>query len=79
MSSVGIDARSVLEKVEATYGLRLPRKVVMIDYEEDGSLYIRFRNVDHTEGEPTPDGKVIIHYEPKGKIAAIEIMNITTL
>ena len=52
----------------------------MIDYdEEDGSLYIRFRNVDHTEGESTPDGKVILHYDPKGKIAAIEIMNITTL
>ena len=71
----------MLEKVETAYGLRLPRKVVMIDYdEEDGSLYIRFRNVDHTEGEPTPDGKVILHYEPKSnKVAAIEIMNITTL
>ena len=76
-----IDTRSVLEKVEATYRLRLPRKVVMIDYdEEDGSLYIRFRNVDHTEGEPTPDGKVILHYDHKNnKVAAIEIMNITTL
>ena len=73
--------RSVLEKVEATYRLRLPRRVVMIDYdEEDGSLYIRFRNVDHTEGEPTADGRVIVHYDPKGnKVAAIEIMNITTL
>ncbi len=71
----------MIEKVEAKYGLRLPRKVVMIDYdEEDGSLYIRFKNVDHTEGEPTTDGRVIVHYEPQSnKIAAIEILNITQL
>jgi hypothetical protein len=76
-----IDTRSLIEKVEANYGLKLPRKVIMIDYGEDiGDLYIRFRNVDHTEGEPTPDGKVILHYDPKNnKVAAIEIMNITTL
>ena len=73
--------RSALEKVEANYGLKLPRKVIMIDYGEDiGDLYIRFRNVDHTEGEPTPDGKIILHYDPKNnKVAAIEIMNITAL
>jgi hypothetical protein len=80
-SLLEIDVRSVLEKVEAKYGLKLPRKVIMIDFGEDiGDLYIRFKNVDHTEGEPTPDGKIILHHEPKtNKIAAIEIINITTL
>jgi uncharacterized protein YuzE len=75
-----IDTRSVLEKIESKYGLKLPRKVVNIDYEEDdGSLYIRFRLADHTDGEPTSDCKVILHYDTKGKIAAVEILDITDL
>ena len=54
--------------------------MITIDYDEDaGDLYIRFKNVDTTEGEPTSDGKTIIHYDKKGKIAAIEIMDITIL
>jgi uncharacterized protein YuzE len=32
-----------------------------------------------TEGEPTKDGQVILHYDEKKKIAAVEILNITTL
>jgi uncharacterized protein YuzE len=58
----------------------MPRKVITIDYGEDiGDLFIRFKHADHTEGEPTSDEKVIIHYDAKGKIAAIEITDITTL
>jgi uncharacterized protein YuzE len=70
----------VLEQVEAKYGLKLPRIVITIDYGEDvGDLYIRFKNADVTEGEPTSDGKTIIHYDKKGKIAAVEITDITAL
>ena len=70
----------MLEQVEAKYGLKLPRTVITIDYDEDiGDLYIRFKNVDTTEGEPTSDGKTIIHYDKKGKIAAVEITDITAL
>jgi uncharacterized protein YuzE len=70
----------VLEQVEAKYCLKLPRTVTTIDYDEDiGDLYIRFKNADATEGEPTNDGKTIIHYDKKGKIAAVEITDITTL
>ena len=69
----------MLEQVEAKYGLKLPRTVITIDYGEDvGDLYIRFKNVDATEGEPTSDGKTIIHYDKKGKIAAVEIINIAS-
>jgi uncharacterized protein YuzE len=70
----------VLEKVEAKYGLKLPRRVITVDYGEDiGDLFVRFRHAEQTEGEATPDGKVIVHYDKKGKIAAVEITDITAL
>jgi uncharacterized protein YuzE len=54
--------------------------VITIDYDKAvGDLYIRFKNADTTEGEPTRDGKVIIHYDKKEKIAAVEITDITRL
>ena len=70
----------MLEQIEAKYGLKLSRTVTTIDYDEDiCDLYIRFKNAETTEGEPTSDGKTIIHYDKKGKIAAIEITDITSL
>jgi uncharacterized protein YuzE len=70
----------VLEQIEMKYDLKLPRTVITIDYDEDiGDLYIRFKNADITEGEPTSDGKTIVHYNKKGKIIAIEITDITAL
>ncbi len=55
----------MLEQIEAKYGLKLPRSVITIDYDEDvGDLYIRFLNTDVAEG---------------GKIAAIEITDITLI
>jgi uncharacterized protein YuzE len=51
-----------------------------MDYDEPiGSLYIRFKSAEATEGEPTDDGKIIFHYDKKGKTAAVEITDITTL
>jgi uncharacterized protein YuzE len=70
----------VLERTETKYGLKLPRTVITIDYDEDvDDLYIRFKNADTTEGEPTSDGKLIVHYDKKGKIAAIEIADVSKL
>jgi uncharacterized protein YuzE len=69
----------MLEQIEAKYDLKLPRKVITINYDEDIGLYIRFKNAETIEGEPTNDGKTIIHYDKKGKIAAIEITDITAL
>jgi uncharacterized protein YuzE len=75
---IDVDVRSVLEKVEAQYGIKLPRRVVTIDYGEDvGDLFVRFKYADSTEGEATADGRVIVHYDKKGKIAAVEITDIT--
>ena len=77
---MSVDVGRVMDEVEAKYGLKLPRTVITIDYDEDvGDLYIRFKNADVTEGEPTSDGKTIVHYDKKGKIAAVEIMDITTV
>jgi len=65
---------------ERKYGLKLPRKVIMVDYGDDvGDLYIKFKHAKHTEGEPTDDGQIIIHYDENEDIAAIEILDITTM
>jgi uncharacterized protein YuzE len=51
-----------------------------VDYGDDvGDLFIRFKHVEHMEGEPTEDGRVIVHYDEKEEIAAIEIIDITAL
>jgi hypothetical protein len=75
-----IDIRKVLERVEEKYGVKLPRKVVTVDYGDDvGDLFVRFRHVGHAEGEPTEDGRVIVYYDKRGKVVAVEITDITTL
>jgi hypothetical protein len=69
-----------LERIEEKYGLKLPRKVITVDYGDDvGDLFIRFKHVEHMEGEPTEDGRVILHYDEKEEIAAVEIIDITAL
>jgi hypothetical protein len=63
--------------VQKRYKVKLPSKVVTVDYdEEEGDLYIRFREAEYTEGEPSDDGLVIFHYS-NNKLAAIEIMDVT--
>lgn len=70
----------MLERVEKKYGLKLPRKVITVDYGDDvGDLFIRFKHAKSTEGEPTEDGQVILHYDKKKEMAAIEILNIEAL
>ncbi len=66
--------------MEAKYGVKLPRRVITIDYGGDvGDLFVRFRHAEHTEGEATADGKAIIHYDEKGKITAIEVKDLAAL
>jgi hypothetical protein len=70
----------VLEKVRTRYGLRLPSKVLMADYDvKEGDLYIRFREAERTEGEPTDDGLVIAHYDQQNRLAAVEIISLSDL
>ena len=48
-----------------------------MDYGDDvGDLFVRFR---HVEGEPTADGRVIVYYDKRGKVVAVEITDIITL
>jgi uncharacterized protein YuzE len=75
-----IDVRGVLERVEVKYGVKLPRRVITIDFGEDvGDLFVRFRYAEHSEGDAMGDSKVIVHYDRKGKITAVEITDITAL
>ena len=74
-----IDLRSVIDKVRRRYGLRLPTRVIMADYDDkEGDLYIRFREGNHPEGEPTGDGLVIVH-RGQGRIVGIEILDLAKL
>ena len=69
-----------MERIEKKYRLKLPRKVITVDYGDDvGDLFIRFKHAKITEGEPMKDGQVILHYDEDGKIAAVEILDITSL
>ena len=40
---------------------------------------MKFRRVEHVKGEPTGDGRVIVYYDKRGRVVAVEITNITTL
>ena len=69
-----------MQRVEKKYGIKLPRKVITIDYGDDvGDLFIRFKHAKTTQGEPTKDGQVILHYDENGEIVAIEILNIMSV
>jgi hypothetical protein len=55
-------------------------RLFAVDYRCDvWGLLVRFRRVEHVDGEPTGDGKVIVYYDKRGKVVAVEITNITTL
>jgi uncharacterized protein YuzE len=59
--------------------LAVPSKVLMADYDDkEGDLYIRFKQAEHTEGEPTDDGLIIVHRDKKS-IVAIEILDLAEL
>jgi hypothetical protein len=71
--------RKVIDRVRQRYGLPIPSKVLMADYDDkEGDLYLRFREARTTEGDPTNDGLVIVHRE-RNRIAAIEILNLAEL
>jgi hypothetical protein len=74
-----IDLRKAVELVGRRYGLRLPKRVLMAEYDDkDGDLYIRFDEARSPRGEPTEDGLVLVHRE-KGRIVGIEILDMAEL
>lgn len=46
---------------------------------EFNDLFLRFSHDEIREGEPSKDGLVIFHYSVKGKLVAIEIMDLREL
>ena len=75
-----IDVSGILDSVERRYRLKLPRKVVALDYETKGDIYIRFEHVGNTVGEPSEDGLVIFFYNADSDdLVGFEIMDITQL
>jgi hypothetical protein len=75
-----IDVEEVLRTIEEKYKITLPRKVVMMDYDEGtGSFFIKFIQEDIAEGEPSSDGLIIFHYDRKGEIVAVEVTDISLL
>jgi hypothetical protein len=73
-----LDVSAILQKLEERYRLKLPRKVVAIDYGSKGDLYLRFEHVSKPIGEPSDDGRVIFfHSEGDGELVAVEIMDVT--
>lgn len=73
-----LDVSGILQKLEKRYKLKLPRKVVALDYGSRGDLYVRFEHVDMPVGEPSEDDLVVFFYkEGSGEPVALEIMDIT--
>jgi len=42
-------------------------------------VFIRFRRVVHLEEEPTEDGRVIVYYDRRGSVVAVEITDMAVL
>lgn len=61
-------------KVEARYGVRLPRKVVAVDFGSKGDLYVRFKHVPKPIGEATNDGLAVFFYEDSAAIVGVELL-----
>jgi len=79
-SIIELDLKTILERVEERYGLKLSRKVVMVDYDEKlGTLFVKFKHSDIVDGEPASDGLVIFHYGKGDELVAIEILDVTKI
>jgi len=61
------------------YRIKLPRKVIALDYGKRGDLYIRFKYVDKPIGEPTEDGFAIFFYDDSKDIVALEILDLNEI
>ena len=44
-----------------------------------GDVFVRFRHVEHADDEPIGDGRVIVYYDKRGKVVAVEITDIRSL
>lgn len=68
--------KKILAKLEARYDVKLPRKVVAVDFGSRGDLYVRFKHVSKPVGETTNDGFAIFFYEDAGSIVGVELLDV---
>ncbi|MBS7649156.1 hypothetical protein KEJ17_05895 [Candidatus Bathyarchaeota archaeon] len=71
-----MDIKKILSSIENKYHIKLPRKVIALDYGKRGGLYIRFKYIEKPIGEPTEDGFVIFFYDDGKDIVALEIVDV---
>lgn len=74
-----MDIKKILSSIEKMYRIKLPRKVIALDYGKRGDLYVRFKYVDKPIGESTEDGFVIFFYDGSKDIVALEIMDLNKI
>jgi hypothetical protein len=65
-----------LAKVEAKYGVKLPRKVVAVDFGSRGDLYVRFKHVAKPIGEATNDGLAVFFYDDGQSPVGLELLDL---
>jgi hypothetical protein len=65
-----------LAKVEAKYGVKLPRKVVAVDFGSRGDLYVRFKHVAKPIGEATNDGLAVFFYDDGWSPVGLELLDV---
>jgi hypothetical protein len=68
--------KKILAKVEARYGVKLPRKVVAVDFGHRSDLYVRFKHVEKPNGEATKDGLAIFFYENGDNLVGLELLDV---
>jgi len=71
-----LDLRKILAQVQAKYGVKLPRKVVAVDFGPKGDLYVRFKHASKPIGDATNDGLVVFFYEDGDSLVALELLDI---
>jgi len=75
-SILELDLKAILAKVEAKYNVKLPRKVVAVDFGSKGDLYVRFKHVPKPIGETTEDGLAVFFYEDEDKLVGLELLDL---
>jgi hypothetical protein len=71
-----LDLKEILAKVEAKYDVKLPRRVVAVDFGSKGDLYVRFKHVAKPLGETTSDGLAVFFYEDGQGLVGLELLNV---
>ena len=65
-----------MAKVEVKYGVKLPRRVVAVDFGSKGDLYVRFKHVAKPIGEATDDGLAVFFYEDGEGPVGLELLDV---